>query len=104
VQHPGAIPLTHNSTLASVLAESGGFTDKAGSKPHIQIVDPATGSSRILSFNDVLNPVKSLEVALKPGEIIFVPKSGFYRATYFLERLNPLVTVASMAFYEGALR
>jgi len=103
VQHPGAIPLTHNSTLASVLAEAGGITDHAGNNPHIQIVDPASGISRVLSLKDVLNPVKSLEVTLRPGEIVFVPKSGFYRATYVLERLSPLVSVASMAFYAGVL-
>jgi len=103
VQRPGAVPLTHNSTLASVLAQAGGTTDKAGSKPHIQIVDPSTGSSRVVSFNDLLNPAKSQEITLKPGEIIFVPQSGFYHATYFLERLNPLVSVASMAFYAGVL-
>jgi polysaccharide export outer membrane protein len=103
VQHPGAIPLQYNSTLASVLAEAGGFTDRAGSKPHIQIVDPSSGNSRVISMNDLLNPAKSLEVTLRPGEIIFVPQSGFYHATYFLERLNPLVTVATIAFYAGAL-
>ena len=46
VQHPGAIPLTSTSTLASVLAEAGGFAAPAGNKPHIQIVDPATGTSQ----------------------------------------------------------
>ena len=103
VQHPGAVPLTHNSTLASVLAEAGGITDHAGNDPHIQIVDTATGTSRVLAYKDVLNPVKSLEVTLKPGEIIYVPKSGFYKATYVLERLSPLVSVVSMAFYAGVL-
>jgi polysaccharide export outer membrane protein len=103
VQHPGAIPLTFKSTLASVLAEAGGITEKAGHNPHIQIVDPATGTSRILSFNDVLDPVKSLEVTLRPGEIVFVPRSGFNRATYVLERLNPLISVATMAMYTGVL-
>lgn len=103
VQHPGAVPLTHNSTLASVLAGAGGFTEKVGNNPHVQIVDPSTGSSRVLSFSDILNPLKSKEIALKPGEIVYVPKSGFYRATYFMERLNPIVTVASMAFYAGVL-
>ncbi len=103
VNHPGAIPLAYKSTLASVLAEAGGITEKAGNKPHIQIVDPSTGTSRLVSFTDLLNPAKSLEVTLKPGEIIFVPRSGFNRATYILERLNPLVSVASMAFYAGVL-
>jgi polysaccharide export outer membrane protein len=103
VQHPGAIPLAYNSTLASVLAQAGGITDHAGNNPHIQIVDPTSGTSRILSMKDVLNPAKSLEVTLKPGEIIYVPKNGFYKATYVLERLSPLVTIASMAFFAGAL-
>lgn len=103
VQHPGAIPLAYNSTPASVLAQAGGVTDHAGSNPRVQIVDPATGSSRLILLKDLLDPVKSREVVLKPGEIIFVPKSGFYRATYVLERLSPLVTLATMAFYAGAL-
>ena len=103
VQHPGAIPLAYNSTPASILAQAGGVTDHAGNNPHIQIVDPATGSSRVLSLKDLLDPVKSREVTLKPGEIMFIPKSGFYRATYVLERLSPLVTLATMAMYSGAL-
>jgi polysaccharide export outer membrane protein len=98
VQKPGAIPLTSSSTLASVLAEAGGIvSDKAGSKPHIQIVDPESGISRIVSFNDILNPAKSNEITLKPGEIIFVPQTGFYRATYVLERLNPMITAGGLA-------
>jgi polysaccharide export outer membrane protein len=103
VNHPGAVQLTNSSTLASVLAEAGGFSGKAGSKPHIQIVDPVNGTSRVLSFNDLLNPAKALEVTLRPGEIVFVPQSGFYHATYFLERLSPLLSVATMAFYAGVL-
>jgi polysaccharide export outer membrane protein len=103
VQHPGAIPLAYNSTLASIVAQAGGLTDHAGTNPHIQVVDPAGGTSRVLSLKDVLNPGKSLEVTLKPGEIVYVPKSGFYRGTYVLERLSPLVSVASIAFFAGAL-
>ena len=97
VQKSGAVPLTSTSTLASVLAEAGGFTGKAGNKPHIQIVDPATGYSRIISFNDILNPAKSLEITPGPGEIIFVPQSGLYRATYVLERFSPLISAGTFA-------
>lgn len=103
VQHPGAIPLAYNSTLASLLAEAGGVTDRAGNNPHIQIVDPSNGTSRVFTLKDLLNPAKSLEISLKPGQIVFVPKSGFYRASYVLERMSPLVTVMTMAFYAGAL-
>jgi polysaccharide export outer membrane protein len=103
VQKPGPIQLSSTTTLASVLASAGGFTDKAGNKPHIQIVDPATGSSRVISFNDVLNPAKSLEITLRPGEIVFVPQSGFYRATYVVERLSPLITSGTFALLAGGV-
>jgi polysaccharide biosynthesis/export protein len=103
VQHPGAIPLAFNSTLASILAQAGGVNDHAGNNPHIQIVDPSTGTSRVFALKDLLDPVKSREITLKPGQIVFVPKSGFYRASYVLERLSPLVSVMTMAFYAGVL-
>jgi polysaccharide export outer membrane protein len=96
VQHPGAVTLTNTSTVASVLASAGGFTESAGNKPNIQIVDPATGTSRVISMNDLLNPNKSLEITPKPGEIIFVPQSKFFRATYAVERLSPMITAAAL--------
>jgi polysaccharide export outer membrane protein len=98
VQKPGAVPLTGTSTLASVLAQAGGVVSaKAGNKPHIQIVNPEDGTSRMISFNDILNPAKSNEITLRPGEIIFVPQTGFYRATYVVERLAPLITAGTLA-------
>ena len=103
VQHPGAVPLTANSTLASVLATAGGMTDKAGGRPHIQIVDPAGGTTRTIAFNDLLNPARNLEITLKPGQIIYVPQTGFSRATYYLERLNPMTQMAMVMSYAGVL-
>lgn len=103
VEHPGAVQLTNSSTLSSVLAMAGGITEKAGGKPHIVIVDPVSGSKREVEFKDLLNPAKSNEITLKAGEVIFVPESGFYRATYYLERLNPLTTLATVASYSGML-
>jgi polysaccharide export outer membrane protein len=103
VNHPGAVPLTTGTTLASVLASVGGITDKAGGRPKIQIVDPVGGTTRSVAFNDLLNPAKNLEVALKPGEIIYVPQTGFSRATYYLERLNPMTQMAMVLSYNGVL-
>lgn len=97
VQHPGPVQLTHGSSLASVLATAGGFTEKAGMKPRIQIVDPATGKSQIVSMNDLLKqPGKSLEITLKPGEMIYVLRSGWYQASYFLERLAPFASMSTL--------
>ncbi|MGB8099179.1 MAG: polysaccharide biosynthesis/export family protein [Terracidiphilus sp.] len=103
VGHPGAVPLLSNSTLPKVLAEAGGITEKAGGHPKIVIVDPSTGSKRTVEFNDLLNPAKTLEVTLKPGEIIFVPQSGFYRFTWYVSSLNPFAELATLAAVNGAL-
>jgi polysaccharide export outer membrane protein len=103
VQHAGAIPLTNNSTLPSVLAMAGGTTERAGSNPHVQVVDPVTGTSRIVSMKELINPAKSLEITLHPGKIIYVPQSGVYRATYLLEHLSPLLSLATMAVVDGNL-
>jgi polysaccharide export outer membrane protein len=103
VNHPGAVELDTNSTVASVLAGAGGITEKAGANPRLQIIDPKTGTSRVLSFKDLLKPAKSLEVTLKPGDILYIPESGFYRATYLLERINPLASLAVLAAVNGAL-
>lgn len=101
VQHPGAVPLTNNSTLASVLAEAGGLSARAGNKPRIHIVDPAKGTTRVISFKDVLNPAKTLEVTLRPGEIIYVPTSGFNKVAYVLEKVSPMTSLATMAVLVG---
>jgi len=77
VQHPGAVPLTGTSTLASVLAQAGGFTEPAGNKPHIQIVDPAAGTSRVVTMSDLLNPAKNLEITLKPARLFLCRRASF---------------------------
>lgn len=103
VNHPGAVQLDSNSTVVSLLANAGGITEKAGSNPHIQIVDTKTGNTRAIAFKDLLHTTKGLEISLKPGDIVFVPEGGMYRATYMLERLNPLASLAVLAAVNGAL-
>lgn len=103
VNHPGAVPLLSNTTLPSLLADAGGITEKAGSSPHVQIIDPSSGTRRIILFKDLMNPAKSLEVSLKPGDIVFVPQSGFYHFTWYMERLNPFAELATLAAVDGAL-
>lgn len=99
VSHPGALLLQDNSTLPKLLAEAGGITELAGRYPQIQIIQPSTGTTRTISFKQVLQP-GPLDLKLNTGDIIYVPESGFNRATYALQRISPLVTIfTATAFF-----
>ena len=93
VMHPGAVPLTAQSTLSSVLAQSGGMADGASQK--IQIIQQSTGKTVTISYKELLTVKGTDEVQLHAGDVVFVPKSGFYKSTYVLERLNPIFTIGS---------
>jgi polysaccharide export outer membrane protein len=97
VQHPGAVPLLTSSTLADIIAQAGGLAEAAGSSPNIQIIDPASGKTTHVSFKSIISPTGALEVKLRPGDIIYVPASGFYKTTYVIERLNPLTTMVTLS-------
>ena len=100
VQHPGALQLENSSTLPKLLAEAGGVTDAAGDDPAIKIISAINGTTRVIHLKALLQPVP-MDLSLKSGDIIFVPKSGFNRASYVLEKLSPLVSIfTAFAFLE----
>lgn len=103
VNHPGAVPLLSNTTLPKVLADAGGITDKAGNSPKVVIVDPSSGTKREIAFKDLLNPTKMLEITLKPGDIVYVPESGLYRFTWFMQSLSPFAELATLTAANGAI-
>ena len=92
VTHPGALVLDNASTLPKLIALAGGLTREAGHYPDIQIIQPATGKTRVISFKQVLQP-GTLDLTLKSGDIIYVPESGFNRFAYVVEKLSPVVTL-----------
>ncbi len=97
VMHPGAVPLTSQSTLVSVLAQSGGLAEGAG--PKIQIIQPATGKTITVSYKSLLTATGVNEVQLHSGDVILVPQSGLYKATYVMQRLSPIVAMGSIAAF-----
>jgi polysaccharide export outer membrane protein len=101
VKNPGAIPLTNESTLPSVLAQAGGLGEGAGSTPNIQIIDKASNTSRILPWKQLMTPGGISEVSLKPGDVIVIPKSGFYKVTYFFQRLSPMTSLMTLGAMAG---
>jgi polysaccharide biosynthesis/export protein len=94
VMHPGAVPLTPESTLTSVLAQSGGLAESAGS--NVQVIQPSTGRTSTIPFKSLLTLTGTDEVQLHAGDVIYIPKSGFYQSTYVLQRLSPITSLATI--------
>jgi polysaccharide biosynthesis/export protein len=94
VMHAGAVPLTPASTLASVLAQSGGLAESAGA--NIQVIQPSTGRTSTIPFKSLLTLTGTDEVQLHAGDVIYVPKSGFYQSTYVLQRLSPITSIGAI--------
>ncbi len=101
VQRPGAIRLTADARLVDVLAMAGGLTEDAASNK-IRIVRPATGTTREIALKDLLDSSRanSNEASLKPGDVIYVPKSGMGKIGYVFSKFSPagsLLMVGAMA-------
>jgi polysaccharide biosynthesis/export protein len=96
VKNPGAIPLTPESTLPSVLAQAGGLGEGAGSSPNIQIIETSSNTSRVIQWKQLMTPSGVSEVGLKPGDVIVVPRSGFYKVTYFMQRISPMTSLLTL--------
>jgi len=100
VNHPGALLLDNNTTLQKLLAEAGGLSALAGQNPTIQIVSAATGKSRAISFNTLLQPNAS-DLTLRSGDVVFVTESGFNKFSYVLEKISPLISLFTTAAILG---
>jgi len=94
VMHPGAVALRPESTLTSVLAQSGGLAESAGA--NIQVIQPSTGRTSTVPFKSLLTLTGTDEVQLHAGDVIYVPKSGFYQSTYVLQRLSPITSIGAI--------
>jgi polysaccharide export outer membrane protein len=98
VLRPGAIPLSPESTLTSVLAQSGGLAE--GASNNIQVIQPSTGKTTTISFKRLLSIQGGNEVQLHAGDILFVPYGGLAKFTYVFQRISP---VASMGLVSALI-
>jgi polysaccharide biosynthesis/export protein len=95
VEHSGAIPLTAESTLASILAQAGGLAD--GASNNIQVIQQSTGKTVTVSFKSLMTLKGADEVRLHAGDVVYVPQSGFYKSTYVIQRLSPIASLGAIA-------
>jgi polysaccharide biosynthesis/export protein len=94
VMHAGAISLTADSTLASVLAQAGGLAEGAGQ--NIQVIQPSSGRTSTIPFKSLLTLTGTDEVKLHGGDVVFVPQSGFYKSTYVIQRLSGIAAITAL--------
>ena len=74
------------------------MSDEAGGNPEIQIVHRSKGDkTQYIRFKDLLKPNGGMEVSLYPGDIVYVPKSGFSRMGFVMQQLAPFVSMAGFA-------
>jgi polysaccharide export outer membrane protein len=103
VGKPGTIALTPESTLTSILSEAGCCGEGGGFNPKIRIIQPSTGKNFEVKYNDVMTLAGQKEYTLHSGDVIVIPKSGMYKATWVLQRISPVATMVSLAAFAGVL-
>ena len=96
VTHPGPVELTPRTTLASLLADSGGITPQAGN-PEILIVEPSTGRRQKVKFKELLKLQGGADITLHDGDIVYVPRSGLATVGFTLQQIAPITNLGSIA-------
>ena len=96
VTHPGAIPVTDETTLAEVIAQAGGLTPAAGGNPKVHLFDPATRTQTAVSFNDLKRATKKQMPILHDGSIVFVPETGLAKIGYVLQQFGPFADLGTL--------
>jgi len=102
VAKPGSVPLTPESTLTSVLAEAGCCTENGGYNPKIHILQRSTGNNLVVEYKKLLTLAGQKEYTIHSGDVIWVPVSGFNKATGILQKISPVTTLATFAALAGA--
>jgi protein involved in polysaccharide export with SLBB domain len=85
----GMVKLEPTTTLLDVVALSGGLAGGAGNAK-FEIVRPGTKVTQEISYSDLKNPVKTAEISLKPGDVIFVQKSMMAKVAYAVQQVAPV--------------
>ena len=97
VEKPGPIAITPDLNLKMALTRSGGLKDEAGDNPTVHIVQTASNRELTIPYKQLMKPGGGDEVMLQPGDVVFIPKSGFNKVTYALTKLGPAATMITLA-------
>jgi polysaccharide export outer membrane protein len=97
VGKPGPVVITPDLDLKLALSEAGGLKDEAGDNPTIHIVQTASNRELTIPYKQLMTPGGGREIALQPGDMVLIGKSGFNKVTYVLTKISPVATMISLA-------
>jgi polysaccharide biosynthesis/export protein len=89
VQNPGVLPITGQETLRRMLAMAGGIGKDAGMFVHVSRQISSEERSYVINLGELANdPTGKLNVAVRPGDFINVPRAGSFFVDGYVERPN----------------
>lgn len=97
VGKPGPVAITSDLDVKMALTQAGGLKDEAGDNPTVHIVQTASNQELTIPYKQLMKPGGGREITLNPGDVIFIPRSGFNKVTYILTKLSPAATMITLA-------
>jgi polysaccharide export outer membrane protein len=88
VLKPGPYRWVRGMSFMDAIAQAGGTT-RDSLPSNILLVRPSQNRRVAVSIDDILGPVNTSNVALEPGDIIYVPTNILADLGYLLEKINP---------------
>lgn len=96
VNTPGVFHLTPQMSFIDALGQAGGLT-KDGNYHDIHLIRPSEKVNMQIDMDDVLEPKASVNVAIKEGDILFIPRHNVSKIGYVIQQVNPFAILFSIA-------
>ncbi len=91
VKKPGYYNVSPNSTLLDALTQAGSLTDDAAKK-RIHVVHMNSYTHEVINLYELAEPDATLDVALEPGDLVYVPKNWLAVTNYWLSQIFGFIT------------
>ncbi len=102
VMKPGAYRLTPQMSILDALSQAGGPME-AGNMRDIHLIRPDKSVNLAVNLEDLMIPDQSLILALKEGDIIYVPRSDVAQVGYYMRTLSPFTQLFSVGMMMGSM-
>jgi polysaccharide biosynthesis/export protein len=95
VARPGVFSLTPQMSFMDALSQAGGPTKEADYSS-LHLIRPSADVNMSIDLAEILTPNKQLDVAIKEGDIIYVPRNTVGKLGYIIQQVNPFSVLFSV--------